>query len=300
MDRLVVLVDAGYLLSQAVKVLSNNQSRSRADLQLNDAAGLVTMLVAKAKTELQNQSLLRVYWYDGVKNGLSAEHKALVAVDDVQLRAGTVNGKGQQKGVDSKIVIDLIELATNHAISDAMIVTGDGDLAIGIELSQRRGIRVAVLGVEERSVGVRPVQSSEVTDVADRVIRIGAADLAPYLGYVPNTTPPTSSPQPPTTVVSPAPSTPAQPATATATATATTVQPVDIISQVAQFIASTQQPFDASTTITAQGRVISAIDRKLLVFIATNINRRLTQQEKEQARQEFCTSIQASSNSATP
>lgn len=294
MDRLVVLVDAGYLLSQAVKVLSNNQSRSRADLQLNDAAGLVTMLVAKAKTELQNQSLLRVYWYDGVKNGLSAEHKALVAVDDVQLRAGTVNGKGQQKGVDSKIVIDLIELATNHAISDAMIVTGDGDLAIGIELSQRRGIRVAVLGVEERSVGVRPVQSSEVTDVADRVIRIGAADLAPYLGYVPNTTPPTSSPQPPTTVVSPAPSTPAQPATAT------TVQPVDIISQVAQFIASTQQPFDASTTITAQGRVISAIDRKLLVFIATNINRRLTQQEKEQARQEFCTSIQASSNSATP
>ncbi|MBP8174135.1 MAG: NYN domain-containing protein, partial [Aeromonadaceae bacterium] len=253
MDRLVVLVDAGYLLSQAVKVLSNNQSRSRADLQLNDAAGLVTMLVAKAKTELQNQSLLRVYWYDGVKNGLSAEHKALVAVDDVQLRAGTVNGKGQQKGVDSKIVIDLIELATNHAISDAMIVTGDGDLAIGIELSQRRGIRVAVLGVEERSVGVRPVQSSEVTDVADRVIRIGAADLAPYLGYVPNTTPPTSSPQPPTTVVSPAPSTPAQPATATATAT--TVQPVDIISQVAQFIASTQQPFDASTTITAQGRV---------------------------------------------
>ncbi len=298
MDRLVVLVDAGYLLSQAVKVLSNNQSRSRADLQLNDAAGLVTMLVAKAKTELQNQSLLRVYWYDGVKNGLSAEHKALVAVDDVQLRAGTVNGKGQQKGVDSKIVIDLIELATNHAISDAMIVTGDGDLAIGIELSQRRGIRVAVLGVEERSVGVRPVQSSEVTDVADRVIRIGAADLAPYLGYVPNTTPPTSSPQPPTTVVSPAPSTPAQPATATATAT--TVQPVDIISQVAQFIASTQQPFDASTTITAQGRVISAIDRKLLVFIATNINRRLTQQEKEQARQEFCTSIQASSNSATP
>src|SRR5471030_1683532 len=141
MDRLVVLVDAGYLLSQAVKVLSAKKSRSRADLHLNDAAGLVNMLISKARTELNNNELLRVYWYDGLKGGLSAEHKAIIDVDDVQLRTGTINGQGQQKGVDSKIVIDLIELASNHAISDALVVTGDGDLAIGIELSQRRGIR---------------------------------------------------------------------------------------------------------------------------------------------------------------
>ncbi|WP_265461203.1 NYN domain-containing protein [Aeromonas salmonicida] len=289
MDRLVVLVDAGYLLSQAVKVLSNNQSRSRAELQLNNASGLVTMLVDKAKSELQNQSLLRVYWYDGVKNGLSVDHKALVAVNDVQLRAGTVNGKGQQKGVDSKIVIDLIELATNHAISDAMIVTGDGDLAIGIELSQRRGIRVAVLGVEELSMGVPHSQSAEVTDVADRAIRIGAADLSPYLSYVPKTT---ASSQPQSSAIPPL-TPPSQASNLAAQTTVVTIvqppQPVSLATLVGQFVSSKQPALDPSTTITDQGRVDPAIDRELMFFVLTGLGRGLTGQEKTQARLELRT-----------
>lgn len=292
MDRLVVLVDAGYLLSQAVKVLSNNQSRSRAELQLNNASGLVTMLVEKAKSELQNQSLLRVYWYDGVKNGLSVDHKALVAVNDVQLRAGTVNGKGQQKGVDSKIVIDLIELATNHAISDAMIVTGDGDLAIGIELSQRRGIRVAVLGVEELSMGVPHSQSAEVTDVADRAIRIGAADLSPYLSYVPKATAssqPQSSAIPPLTPPSQASNLAAQTTVVTSVQPPQPPQPVSLATLVGQFVSSKQPALDPSTTITDQGRVDPAIDRELMFFVLTGLGRGLTGQEKTQARLELRT-----------
>lgn len=248
------------------------------------------MLVNKAKSELQNQSLLRVYWYDGVKNGLSADHRALVAVDDVQLRAGTVNGKGQQKGVDSKIVIDLIELATNHAISDAMIVTGDGDLAIGIELSQRRGIRVAVLGVEELSMGVPHSQSAEVTDVADRTIRIGAADLSPYLSYIPKASP---SPQP----LSPSgtPASPPQQQTSSGTPQSSIVtapqpvQPVSVDGLVSQFVSSKQPALDPSTTITAQGRVDPTIDKELMFFVLTGLGRGLTGQEKTQARSELRT-----------
>lgn len=190
MHRFTILVDAGYLLRQAAEILSNKtRYTGRADITINDPQGLISMLVSKAQAALQNRNLLRVYWYDGVKTTLTAEHKALMALPDVQFRAGTVNGQGQQKGVDSRIVTDLVELAGHHAVCDAMLITGDGDLAIGVELAQRRGVRVAVLGIEDMTVGVHHSQSPEVVHVADRVVRIGRADIAPYIKYTPKPAP---------------------------------------------------------------------------------------------------------------
>jgi uncharacterized LabA/DUF88 family protein len=184
--RFTILVDAGYLLRQAAEILSGKTPKTaRADITITDPQGLIEMLVQEASTALQNVNLLRVYWYDGVKTTLTAEHKSIMALPDVQFRAGTVNGAGQQKGVDSRIVTDLVELAGHHAVCDALLVTGDGDLAIGIELAQRRGVRVAVLGVEDMTVGVHHSQSPEVVHVADRVARIGRANLAPYIKYTP-------------------------------------------------------------------------------------------------------------------
>ena len=186
MHRFTILVDAGYLLRQAAEILSNKTPKTgRGDITIVDPQGLIQMLVQKTKVALQNNNLLRVYWYDGVKTTMTAEHKAIMALEDVQFRAGTVNGNGQQKGVDSRIVTDLVELAGHHAVCDALLVTGDGDLAIGIELAQRRGVRVAVLGVEDMTVGVHHSQSGEVVSVADRVVRIGRADIAPYIHYTP-------------------------------------------------------------------------------------------------------------------
>lgn len=268
MERLVVLVDAGYLFSQSVKVLSAKASRSRSDLTLNDAAGLIGMLVQKASTELANNKLLRVYWYDGIKNGLSPEHRAIVDVDDVQLRQGTINGQGQQKGVDSKIVIDLIELASNQAISDAMIVTGDGDLAIGIELSQRRGIRVAVLGVEDLSVGVHHAQSTEVTNVADRVIRIGASDLLPYLSYVAKTSPQQSTQ--PTTSPSASVTPSANPQTSTSALPSSTPTQANIEQAVKNFIAA-QIPALQSSVISSTGSIEPSVDKALLYHVYTEL-----------------------------
>jgi len=318
MDRLVVLVDAGYLLSQAVNILSAKKSRSRADLKLVNAAGLVGMLIGKAKSALDNDKLLRVYWYDGLKGGLSADHKAIIDVDDVQLRTGTINGQGQQKGVDSKIVIDLIELASNHAISDAVVVTGDGDLAIGIELSQRRGIRVAVLGVEELGVGVMHAQSPEVTNVADRVIRIGQADLVPYLTYVPKAASPAKAPvssaasattsgaSAPSPVVPavmvPTPAAPATlpvatPASAAPTATPAPAAPghVTVLAQisaaVSAFLASQTPPL-LPTVVDAKGAVEKSVDRALIFYVYTALGKRaLSNVEKGQVRQAFRTQL---------
>ncbi|RYY93575.1 MAG: NYN domain-containing protein [Comamonadaceae bacterium] len=188
MNRYVLMVDAGYLLRQAVEMVSQRASSSRADLDIPDPAALMEALLAKSRTTLNlaGKELLRIYWYDGVMvNGFTAQQKAIMQVDDVQFRAGTIDWRGQQKGVDSLIVTDLIELTTHHAICDAVLVTGDSDLAVGMELAQRRGVRIAVLGVEDLAAGVAHHQSFEITTRADRVGRLGGTELQAVVRYVP-------------------------------------------------------------------------------------------------------------------
>lgn len=188
MKRFVMMVDAGYLLRQAVEMMSQRASSSRADLDIPDPSALMQALLTKARAtlNLEGKELLRIYWYDGVMvNGFTAQQKAIMQVDDVQFRAGTIDWRGQQKGVDSLIVTDLIELTTHHAICDAVLVTGDSDLAVGMELAQRRGVRIAVLGVEDLAAGVAHHQSFEITTRADRVGRMGGAELQSVVRYVP-------------------------------------------------------------------------------------------------------------------
>ena len=188
MNRYVVMVDAGYLLRQAVEMLSQRSSSSRADLDIPDPAALMDMLLAQSRAtlDLAGKELLRIYWYDGVMaHGLTAQQKAIMQVDDLQFRAGTIDWRGHQKGVDSLIVSDLIELTTHHAICDAVLVTGDSDLAVGMELAQRRGVRIGVLGVEDLAAGVAHHQSFEITTRADRVGRLGRTELQAVVRYVP-------------------------------------------------------------------------------------------------------------------
>lgn len=184
MGRFAVLVDAGYLLSQAVQILSDQRSKSRKDLAITNPQGLITMIAGHAAAALGNTDLLRVYWYDGVHGRLSAEHEALSLLPDLQFRAGTISKSGQQKGVDSRIMADLIELSGHRAIVDAALVTGDGDLVVGIDLAQRHGVRVAVLGLEDASQGLSHNQSFEVVCVADRVRRMSRTDIAPYCAFL--------------------------------------------------------------------------------------------------------------------
>jgi DNA-binding LacI/PurR family transcriptional regulator len=61
------------------------------------------------------------------------------------------------------------------------LVTGDGDLIIGIEMAQKQGVRVALLGLEEPAASVSHNQSLEVVCTADRVCRIGRNSIAAFL-----------------------------------------------------------------------------------------------------------------------
>ena len=91
---------------------------------------------------------MRIYWYDGLLGARpSIEQDELARTDNVKVRLGTVTA-GQQKGVDSLIVTDLIELARNHAITDAVLLSGDEDLRIGVQIAQSFGVRVHLVGIE--------------------------------------------------------------------------------------------------------------------------------------------------------
>lgn len=78
---------------------------------------------------------------------MSADQTAIADLDDIKLRLGFINGQGQQKGVDSLIVTDLIELARQKAIGEAVLLSGDEDVRIGVQIAQNYGVRVHLLGI---------------------------------------------------------------------------------------------------------------------------------------------------------
>ena len=145
--RSAIFVDAGYLYAQGSVALCG-QKMNRAQVTLN-LFETITKLRHESSIRTGDAPLLRIYWYDGLSRGeLSRDQQHLAFMEDVKLRLGIVNQAGQQKGVDSLIVTDLVELARNHAITDAVLLSGDEDLRIGVQIAQSYGVRVHLIGIE--------------------------------------------------------------------------------------------------------------------------------------------------------
>ena len=144
-NRTSIFVDAGYLFAQGSTVLTGS-TKPRLELGLNEQA-VISELTDTAKAKAADCPLLRVHWYDGVAGykGPSLDQERLAHMDNVKLRLGFINSYGQQKGVDSLIVT---ELARNSAISDAILLSGDEDVRIGVQVAQNFGVRVHLIGIE--------------------------------------------------------------------------------------------------------------------------------------------------------
>lgn len=163
MRQVAVFVDAGYLYAQGSALLAGSrQKRPQVRLRVDPA---LTGLKELAAGSASDARLLRIYWYDGLpRNGrLSAEQSAIANAADVKVRLGLVNGQGEQKGVDSLIVTDMIDLARNRAISDAVILSGDEDIRVGVQVAQTFGVRVHLIGIEP----ARGSQSPDLLREAD-------------------------------------------------------------------------------------------------------------------------------------
>ena len=146
MSRVAFFIDAGYLFAQGSAALTG-ASRPRSETKLNES-GVLAELMAVAKAKCDGIRQLRTYWYDApLGSGPTAQQVGLANTDHVKLRLGAINGQGQQKGVDSLIVTDMIELARNKSICDAVLLSGDEDVRIGVQIAQNYGIAVHLIGI---------------------------------------------------------------------------------------------------------------------------------------------------------
>lgn len=147
LQQAAVFVDAGYIYAQGAQA-AYGQPKTREQLSIRPEA-LKAAIEAVRSRRCPEARLLRIYWYDSAmaQARLSPDQWTLSREEDVKFRRGGMNSEGRQKGVDSLIVTDLIELARNGAISDAVLVSGDGDLSIGVQIAQGYGVRVHVVGV---------------------------------------------------------------------------------------------------------------------------------------------------------
>lgn len=154
MDRFALLVDAGYFFAGGAEAAFGTKL-PRKEIRLVDPATAVESLQEQAQDLCAKIQLLRVYWYDAMPGPtLSLEQSELALLTGLKLRLGVLNNTGQQKGVDSLIVTDLIDLARNHAITDAVVISGDEDIRVGVQLAQSYGLRVHLWGAGDTAHNV--------------------------------------------------------------------------------------------------------------------------------------------------
>ena len=174
--RYAIFVDAGYVYAQGSAAVVGYRLR-RESVSL-DLAALKKKLLETAAVSAPGKELLRVYWYDGaLGNRPTPSQQAVADMGDMKLRLGVVNEAGQQKGVDALILADLMELARNHAITDACLLSGDEDLRVAVQLAQSFGVRVHLIGIEPS----RGSQSRALMQEADTHVEWSKAEVEGFV-----------------------------------------------------------------------------------------------------------------------
>lgn len=284
LSRYAFFVDAGYLFAQgSVNLFSTKHPRHQLDL---DISGARTFLENQSKMHLPGRELLRIYWYDAAPRGSTPHHRQVASERNIKLRLGAMNGFGQQKGVDSLIVLDLIELARERAIADAFVISGDEDIRVGIETAQSYGVRVHLLGIAGNKSSN---QSAAMVAEADthKVLDLSGLGVA-WLKHVPSISTPASSPQTPPQTTSPLPSATAIKVGITAPLPLAPVAG-DPLQDAAQDVANHlgQADKEAIKTIGAKDPIPPLIDRRLLAAARKRLGRELDAPEKTRLRKHF-------------
>ncbi|MDL4813344.1 NYN domain-containing protein [Actinomadura opuntiae] len=177
MDRCALFVDAGYLLADGAMAVHGTRHRETVSW---DFGGLLQLLSNLAR-ERTGMPLLRCYWYEATVEGRRApEHDALADLPGLKLRLGRIR-PGRREGVDTEIHRDLMTLARNGALADAVVVSGDEDLAQVVADAQDLGLRVTVVHV---AVDGNWTISRVLRQECDDLIEIGAGHLRPYVNLL--------------------------------------------------------------------------------------------------------------------
>ncbi|MFC4111495.1 NYN domain-containing protein [Nonomuraea zeae] len=177
MDRCALFVDAGYLLADGAMAVHGTRHREAVAW---DYPGLLQLMTGLSR-ERTGLPLLRCYWYEATVEGRrTPEHDALADIPGLKLRLSRIR-PGRREGVDAQVHRDLMTLARNNAICDAVVVSGDEDLAQVVCDAQDLGIRVSVIHIA--ADGGWAVSRS-LRQECDDLVELGAVHLRPYVSLV--------------------------------------------------------------------------------------------------------------------
>jgi hypothetical protein len=177
MDRCALFVDAGYLLADGAMAVHGTRHREAVSW---DFGGLLQLLGTLAR-ERTGMPLLRCYWYEATPEGRRApEHEALADLPGLKLRLGRAR-PGRREGVDNEIHRDLMTLARNGALADAVVVSGDEDLTQVVVDAQDFGVRVTVVHI---TVDGNWTVSRALRHECDDLVEIGSGQLRPFVNLL--------------------------------------------------------------------------------------------------------------------
>ena len=182
MDRCALFVDAGYMLADGAMAVHGTRRRESVTW---DYEGLLQLLgnLARDRTGLP---LLRCYWYEATVEGRrTSEHDALADMPGIKLRLAKLR-PGRREGVETEIHRDLTVLARNHAISDAVVVSAEEDLAQVLSDVQDLGLRVTIVHV---TVDGNWTISRSLRQECDDIMELTSGHLRPFVELIPGAEP---------------------------------------------------------------------------------------------------------------
>lgn len=166
LERTLVFVDTSYLLAS---FYNSWEIGARAQLEIDlpeVVATLGTMI-----TQQLNQPVHRQYWYDGIPDsGPHRYQRSLRSCPGVQLRTGQLIEWGErrtQKGVDTRLVADLVLNATRGQFTDFVLVSGDADMIPGVQEAADMGVRVHLYGFGWDSMSSALRHACDTTTIID-------------------------------------------------------------------------------------------------------------------------------------
>jgi hypothetical protein len=175
-DRCALFVDAGYVLADGAMAVHGTRQRGSVSW---DYAGLVKLLTGLSR-DRTGLPVLRCYWYEAVEGRRNAEHETLADLPGLKLRLGRIR-PGRREGVQAELHRDLGTLARNRAVSDAVIVSAEDDLAEIITEVQDLGMRVVIVHIP---VDGSWTISGPLREECDDIVEVSGAHLRPFVDLI--------------------------------------------------------------------------------------------------------------------
>jgi hypothetical protein len=176
-DRCALFVDAGYVLADGAMAVHGTRRRDSVSF---DYPGLLKLLAGLSR-DRTGLPLLRCYWYEATVEGRrTPEHDGLADLPGLKLRLGRMR-PGHREGVETEIHRDLITLARNGAVCDAIIVSAEEDLGQVIAEVQDLGVRVILLHIT--TDGTWTI-SRALRQECDDVVEISGGHLRPFVDLI--------------------------------------------------------------------------------------------------------------------